>query len=268
MFSKLFRAFSSKDYYKILGLSKTASKSDIRAAYLKLAKQYHPDSKTGDEEKFKEIGEAWSILGNESSKSAYDSAGSSDFPGTGFNYGNPNYTRSGYYRKNDNEKWQEFYRQQYESRSKDPFQKEFDSFFEQNTKNSQSKQKKKTTYYEFYDPRTGRKYFYSFTSNESNNPEDEYRKKQAYDNFFDQRKQNFMNKNEEEEMKFMRSYSIASMIFAFLLTYTFMSRIMFPKQPYNDYRNGYQDNYPNTPKRKVWDDFEDELESRFSRRRD
>ena len=146
MFSKLFRAFSSKDYYKILGLSKTASKSDIRAAYLKLAKQYHPDSKTGNEEKFKEIGEAWSILGNESSKSAYDSSGSSDFSGSGFNYGNPNYTRTGYYRKNDYEKWQEFYRQQYESKSKDPFQKDFDSFFEQNTKNSQSRQKKKTTY--------------------------------------------------------------------------------------------------------------------------
>ena len=63
MFRKqIFRLFVqssfSKDYYKILGVSKTAAKADIRAAYLKLAKQYHPDSPTGNEEKFKELGEA------------------------------------------------------------------------------------------------------------------------------------------------------------------------------------------------------------------
>ena len=65
-----------KNYYKILGLeSSKASDEEIKLAYRKLAKQYHPDINQNDEiaaEKFKDINEAYQVLGNEESKRKYD----------------------------------------------------------------------------------------------------------------------------------------------------------------------------------------------------
>ncbi len=68
-----------KDYYKILGVSKGASEAEIKAAYRKLAKQYHPDKNPGDkksEEKFKEINEAKEVLGDPQKRAKYDQFGS------------------------------------------------------------------------------------------------------------------------------------------------------------------------------------------------
>ena len=48
----------SKDYYKILGVEKGASKDELKKAFRKLAHEHHPDKKTGNEAKFKEINEA------------------------------------------------------------------------------------------------------------------------------------------------------------------------------------------------------------------
>ena len=55
---------NKKDYYEILGVSKNASDQEIKRAFRKLAKQYHPDvnKEKGAEEKFKEIGEAYAVL--------------------------------------------------------------------------------------------------------------------------------------------------------------------------------------------------------------
>ena len=53
-----------KNYYQILGISKDAPKDEIKKAYRKLAHKYHPD-KGGDEEKFKEINEAYQVLSDE-----------------------------------------------------------------------------------------------------------------------------------------------------------------------------------------------------------
>lgn len=66
---------SNKDYYNILGVSKSASKEEIKKAYRKLAHKYHPDKKDGDESKFKEVNEAYSILSNDQKRAQYDQFG-------------------------------------------------------------------------------------------------------------------------------------------------------------------------------------------------
>lgn len=67
-----------KDYYKTLGINKNASKEDIRKAYRKLAKAYHPDRNQADktaEAKFKDIGEAYAVLGDPEKRKKYDRLG-------------------------------------------------------------------------------------------------------------------------------------------------------------------------------------------------
>jgi len=65
----------AKDYYQLLGISKNASKEDIKKAFRKLAHQYHPDKQGGDEDKFKEVSEAYSILSDDKKRAEYDSYG-------------------------------------------------------------------------------------------------------------------------------------------------------------------------------------------------
>ena len=64
-----------KDYYNILGVERGATSDDIKKAFRKLAQKYHPDRKSGDEKKFKEVSEAYSVLGNEKKRREYDSYG-------------------------------------------------------------------------------------------------------------------------------------------------------------------------------------------------
>ena len=72
-----------RDYYEVLGLSKNASEDDIKKAYRKLAKKYHPDiNKAADaEEKFKEINEAYEVLSDPQKKATYDQFGHSGMDG-------------------------------------------------------------------------------------------------------------------------------------------------------------------------------------------
>ena len=65
----------SKDYYQILGIQRDANKEDVKKAFRKLAAQYHPDKKTGNEAKFKEVSEAYSVLGDEKKRAEYDAYG-------------------------------------------------------------------------------------------------------------------------------------------------------------------------------------------------
>lgn len=71
---------TTKDYYKVLGVEKSASQDDIKKAFRKLAHKYHPDKAGGDEAKFKEISEAYAILSDERKRREYDTYGQS-FPG-------------------------------------------------------------------------------------------------------------------------------------------------------------------------------------------
>ncbi|MCA9361076.1 molecular chaperone DnaJ [Candidatus Kaiserbacteria bacterium] len=73
---------SQKDYYQILGLQKGASRDEVKKAFRKLAAVYHPDKKTGDEAKFKELSEAYAVLGDEKKKAEYDTYGHA-FSGAG-----------------------------------------------------------------------------------------------------------------------------------------------------------------------------------------
>ncbi len=78
-----------KDYYKILGVDKSASKDDIKKAFRKLAHEHHPDKNKGEDKKFKEINEAYTVLSDDQKRQQYDTFGSAG-PG-GFNPGQGGY---------------------------------------------------------------------------------------------------------------------------------------------------------------------------------
>ena len=84
-----------KDFYEVLGVSKTASKDEIKTAYRKAALKFHPDrnKETGAEEKFKEINEAYEVLSNQEKKSAYDQYGHAAFDPNSGPFGGHTYTQ-------------------------------------------------------------------------------------------------------------------------------------------------------------------------------
>ena len=84
---------NKRDYYEVLGVSKTATADEIKKAYRKLAIKYHPDKNPGDkaaEDKFKEAAEAYEVLSNDEKRQKYDQFGHSMGPqgfGGGFGGG-------------------------------------------------------------------------------------------------------------------------------------------------------------------------------------
>src|SRR3989344_405945 len=73
----------TKDYYNVLGIDKKASPDDIKKAFRKLAHKYHPDKGGTDEQKFKEITEAYSVLSDDKRRREYDAYGQSFAGGSG-----------------------------------------------------------------------------------------------------------------------------------------------------------------------------------------
>jgi molecular chaperone DnaJ len=86
---------TKRDYYDILGVPRGATSDDIRSAYRRLAKQYHPDvnRETGAEDKFKEINEAYGVLSDDQKRAAYDRYGHAGVSGSGF--GAPDFSSFG-----------------------------------------------------------------------------------------------------------------------------------------------------------------------------
>ncbi|MCI5108224.1 MAG: DnaJ domain-containing protein [Candidatus Pacebacteria bacterium] len=74
----------TKDYYKILGVEKNASPDEIKKAFRKMAHKYHPDKKDGDEKKFKEVNEAYTVLSDQKKRAEYDNYGQTF--GDGFDF--------------------------------------------------------------------------------------------------------------------------------------------------------------------------------------
>lgn len=74
-----------KNYYSLLRIDRSATESDIKKAYRKLAIEFHPDVNTDKdaEDKFKEIGEAYAVLGDSQKRQIYDQTGTTDFTGFG-----------------------------------------------------------------------------------------------------------------------------------------------------------------------------------------
>ncbi len=72
-----------KDYYKILGLSRSATDDDVKKAYRKMALRFHPDKNksAGAEEKFKEIAEAYEVLSDKKKREIYDQYGEEGLKG-------------------------------------------------------------------------------------------------------------------------------------------------------------------------------------------
>jgi molecular chaperone DnaJ len=83
-------AATKRDYYELLGVSRSASEEDIKKAFRKMARQYHPDvnKEKGAEERFKEINEAYEVLGDAQKRAAYDRFGHAGVSGAGVG-GNP-----------------------------------------------------------------------------------------------------------------------------------------------------------------------------------
>lgn len=88
----------AKDYYNTLGVEKNATPEEIKKAFYKLAHKYHPDKKGGDENKFKEINEAYQVLSDKNKRAQYDQFGS------GFNGGQGGFSSQGF----NNVNWQDF----------------------------------------------------------------------------------------------------------------------------------------------------------------
>ncbi|GER49209.1 chaperone protein DNAj [Striga asiatica] len=80
---------ADRDYYSVLGVSKNSSKSEIKSAYRKLARSYHPDvnKEAGAEEKFKEISNAYEVLSDDEKRSIYDRYGEAGLKGAGMGMG-------------------------------------------------------------------------------------------------------------------------------------------------------------------------------------
>src|SRR3989339_205865 len=87
-----------RDYYEVLGVSKSASEGEVKTSYRNLARKYHPDvnKESGAAEKFKEINEAYQTLSDPNKRSQYDYYGTAGGPAGGFGGGGGGFDFQGF----------------------------------------------------------------------------------------------------------------------------------------------------------------------------
>ena len=146
-----------EDLYEILGVTKTASQSEIKSAYRKLAVKYHPDKNPGDkaaEEKFKKITAAYDVLSDETKRRQYDSYGSystSDAygsQGTGtYGYGNYGWGQNGTWQ-------QQWNRGGWQAETQDDYNDAFNQWFNYARQNQGASQNGYSFYSQRSEPKT------------------------------------------------------------------------------------------------------------------
>jgi len=214
IYNPLFRfATSSKSLYQTLGVPQSASQSEIKAAYYKLAKQYHPDVNKGNEEKFKEINSAYETLSDTSKKRQYDdmlkysSGSSSSTAGSyGGSYGQQQRQQQQYqqYQQGGNpyeqyQKHYEQYRQQYGQQYQQQQQQQYYNQRQAGNRN----QNQYEEYQEFYyDPQTKRyrtrtQQFYEDPNTAYYQHNQSYESKKAYRDFKKRMEEEYRRAEEE-----------------------------------------------------------------------
>jgi curved DNA-binding protein CbpA len=152
----------SKDYYNELKVPKTASPADIKSAYHKLAKMWHPDSPTGNADRFKAIAEAYEVLSDAAQKKSYDTARSGGF------YGGDRRSSQSHERR-ASQSYEEFFRQ--------------NPGYQQSNERSSSKGSR-TYRYERVDPFTGKRTTYTHYENSTFDDEEFKRQQKQAEQFF------------------------------------------------------------------------------------
>jgi len=258
LFQNVFRlATTNKNLYQVLGVLQSASQSEIKSAYYKLAKQYHPDVNKGNEERFKEISSAYETLSATDKRKQYDDnlkygATSQSSSASGYSQQSQYKSYQNYYnqRTNENEQanayrhyynrraqnQQRYYKQHqdpyqeysryYERRNKGPFHEQYSEYY-YDPVNRRYKARRSSQYYE-ENPHYESDPYYQFNQRFKNQQEfDEFKRKaeeeylKAQQNTrFDQSNNNYdemMRRANEAILKGITKFAVSFFAFVFLL---------------------------------------------------
>lgn len=180
-----------KDYYKLLGLNKNATDKEIKTAYYKLAKQYHPDVNQGkNSELFKEITAAYDVLSDENKRRQYDNSRTFNFWDSSNRQTYSNNTNYNYSSSKSNQNYQNY---QYDNFSKNfnDFFKNWNKFYE-NKDNEDFYKKKYSDFYKKYYEKN-KDYYSSFKRKEGEQQSNEYEAGQEQ-NYHQQESESFKDK--------------------------------------------------------------------------
>ena len=177
----------TKDYYKILEVDKTASDKEIKQAYHKLARQYHPDANQGKTiEKFKEISSAYEILSDKQKRSVFDSySNNNPFSGFSRNFKQQNFNQGFGFKNAQSTQSHNFY-----SDFENSFKNKYNKFYESYTYTDKSGNTKTYTY-----KNNGNPFYQDFNEILREKREKRQKEKEEYTKNYHENYQNTQNQN-------------------------------------------------------------------------